>query len=183
MKNLLLFLAAFLPSLAHADGLKVVTIGSEFTATSSDAEKVKGVNVRIWQEITRDDCNQRNIEMNPVRVAGSGEGFYDEYFVTARTWMTVMACPLKNPVTENVYSEHFFITSLNNADADGVVKVSLLTPKGYLISKMFQPTPKSSFRQSLPRQGLPGDCRNPEATDGNGPSTSLWAGCRQSLPT
>ncbi|MGH6855720.1 MAG: hypothetical protein ACREDN_09910 [Aestuariivirga sp.] len=50
----------------------------------------------------------------------------------------------------------------------------ILEAKPDLISKMFQPTPKSSFRQSLPRPGIAGGLpESAEATDGNGLSTSL----------
>ncbi|MGH8553242.1 MAG: hypothetical protein ACRERS_08100, partial [Methylococcales bacterium] len=57
-------------------------------------------------------------------------------------------------------------------------------PKGLLISKMFQPTSKSSFRQSLPRPGIAGGLpESAEGTDGKGLSTSLCSGYRQSLPT
>ncbi len=118
-------------STAFAEGLKVQDAAGEYVSRSVTAKDVKGVELRLSKEIVRNDCNTRMMSLDHVRVSGSGDGWYDRYFMDAHVTQTKMHCPLDKPVTETIYSASVFIKSFANENVKHEVRVSVVIPKGF----------------------------------------------------
>jgi hypothetical protein len=131
MKIALLVLVFLVSGFVYADDLNIKSGPGNFKVTTVSAHNVKGVNVRLWQEITRSDCNRRSIRADIKLVSGTGEGYYDQYFSQASTIMTLMGCPLPKPVTEKVYSADLFVPSFTNENLNGAVEVTFVYPSAY----------------------------------------------------
>ncbi|MBS3907992.1 MAG: hypothetical protein KGZ49_13250 [Syntrophaceae bacterium] len=116
---------------AFAEGLKVEDSQGEYVAKFVTAKNVKGVEVRLSKEITRNDCNTRTMLLTNTLVSGSGDGWYDKYFMDGYITQTKMHCPLPKPVNETIYSKPMFIKSFANENVNNEVRVSMVIPKGY----------------------------------------------------
>lgn len=134
MKNLVLAACIGLSSLAHAENLKTETSEGKYSIVNISAQKVKGVSVRLAQEITRNDCNRRSIDLNLAFVDGNQDVAWNQTdFASAKTYMTEMFCPLDKPVKETAYSKSVELKSLNNENAQGEIDVTLIVPLGYKV--------------------------------------------------
>lgn len=134
MKKLkMFFIVAVISLLAvpFAEGLKVEDTQGKYVTKFVTAENVKGVEVRLSKEIVRDDCNTRTMSLTHVLVSGSGDGWYDKYFMDAEITQTKMFCLLDKPVNETIYSESMFIKSFTNENVNSKVLVSIVIPEGY----------------------------------------------------
>lgn len=133
MRFFLITLVAILPFLAAAnDRLKVDTKLVELKESQITAENVKAVRVRLKKTIELKDCNKRTIVHETTVVNGAKDiAFYQTAFVHADLLTTMSYCPREKPVTKTIYSDPMEFPSLNNASANGVVNLKLLTPAGY----------------------------------------------------
>lgn len=129
--SLVLAAALLFSSTVFAEGLKVQDAMEEYVAKFVTAKNVKGVELRLSKEIVRNDCNTRMMSLDHARVSGSGDGWYDRYFMDAHITQTKMHCPLDKEVTETIYSAPVFIKSFANENVNNEVRVSVVIPKGY----------------------------------------------------
>lgn len=123
----------FLSSAAFAAGVKVTDTQGEYVAKIVTADKVKGVEVRLAIEVSRDDCNTRTIDLTNALVSGDGAGWHDKYFWDAQMTQTKMHCPLEKPVQETIYSKAVFLQSFTSEHAQGKVVATMIIPKGYTL--------------------------------------------------
>jgi hypothetical protein len=103
----------------------------EYVTKMVRAKNVRGVEVRLSKVIIRDDCNTRTISLANVLVSGSGDGWYDKYFLDTQITQTKMYCPLDTPIKETIYSGPMVIKSFTNENVKGEVRVSIVIPKGF----------------------------------------------------
>jgi hypothetical protein len=123
----------FLGSVAFAAGVKVVDSQGEYVAKIVTADGVKGVEVRLAMDVSRDDCNTRTIDLTNALVSGDGAGWHDKYFMDARMTQTKMHCPLDKPVKETIHSQSVFLKSFTNENLKGRVVATMIIPKGYTL--------------------------------------------------
>jgi len=116
---------------AFAEGFKVEDTKDTYVTKIVTAENVKGVNVRLSEEIILDDCNVHTIFLTNVLVSGNGDGYFDKYFFDAYTTQTKMFCPSDKPVRKTIYSKSVFIKSFTNENVKGKVIVLIVIPSGY----------------------------------------------------
>ena len=116
---------------AFAEGIKVVDSSGEYVAKIISAENVKGVEIRLYKEMIRYDCNIRTMDMTNALVSGNGDGLYDKYFFDVQMTQTKMYCPLDKPVTQTIYSKRVFIKAFTNENVNGKVVATIIIPKGY----------------------------------------------------
>ena len=133
LKTLVLVAAFSVSIVAQADQLKIFKSTGQFTTTTISAENIKGVTLKLTENITRTDCNKRSIVLNQALADGGGQGFYDLYFLSAGTIHTEANCPLKTPVEETISSKEFFISSLTNRSLKGALVVSLIYSSDYTL--------------------------------------------------
>ncbi|MCM2276929.1 MAG: hypothetical protein NDJ89_02495 [Oligoflexia bacterium] len=132
--NLGLVLCALaLAATALADDLTVTDGRGKFVTKRISATRVKGVEITLSRDIEVDDCNRRQLGASLALVSGSGDGYYDAYFVDAGISMTEMYCP--RPVTtETLVSKPMFVSSFSNENVDGEVELTLIVPEGFTVN-------------------------------------------------
>lgn len=123
------FLAVFAISVQAAS---VVEEGrGEFKFVQVSAEDVAKVEVTFSQEIVRDDCNGRTLNLHankPVFAGGNEVNWHKMLFVNTFVMATELYCPIPEPVTETIYSEAFIYESYENDYINNEVKLQFIVP-------------------------------------------------------
>lgn len=133
MRKLVLVVSILVASFtAQAANLNVEKSSFKYEAQVITAEKVAGVEVRLWTESVK-DCNTATMSVVPTLVGQSvGDGYYDQYFVDTAIFATEMACPPSAKVTKEIlYSEKMTFKSFTNPNLDGSIHITLIVPKGF----------------------------------------------------
>lgn len=134
MKKVIFALVLALPGFAMAANFNIEYKAEQFNVVQISASKVKGVSIRVAQEITRKDCNRRSINFTLTAVEGNKDVAWNQTaYVSAGTVMTEMHCPLPKPVTEIIYSQEVNLKSLINEHANGLIDLTLIVPAGYIV--------------------------------------------------
>lgn len=126
-----LLVAFLINGTAFAQDIKVEDARRAYVTKMVTAENVKGIEVRLFKEITVDDCNTRGLSLSNVRISGEGDGWHDQYFFDARMMQTMMFCPSNKRVRETIYSQPVFMKSFTNENVNQKVVISIVIPDGY----------------------------------------------------
>jgi len=126
-----LLIAFLISGEAFAQNIKIDDGRRAYVTKMVTAENVEGIEIRLFKEVSVDDCNTRALSLTNVRISGEGDGWHDQYFFDARMMQTMMFCPSDKPVRETIYSQPVFMKSFTNENVDHKVVVSIVIPDGY----------------------------------------------------
>jgi len=94
-------------------------------------EDVKAVEIRVFTETVRFDCNSSNEHISWTRVSGEGQGVGDTYVAEYHpaTMQTIMNCPPEKPVTQTLFSEPLKVQSVRDGQGKRRVDLTWVIPK------------------------------------------------------
>ena len=106
--------------------------GPRYVGHEIEATGMKHLTFRVSTEITRDDCNERSLNIDVIRTGSGGIGYYDQYLVNTSVVWLQLHCPLDEPITETITSESFVLESFYNRSSVQYEFISeIILPEGY----------------------------------------------------
>lgn len=122
------------PVMAESTGLgawPVLGNPSAYRTLQITVEDVEAVEIRVFTETVRFDCNSSNERIEWKRVAGEGQGVGDTYVAEYHpaTMQTMMNCPYEKPVTKTLFSEPLKVQPARDGQGRRGVDLTWVIPK------------------------------------------------------